>query len=57
MATKKTPATGNTAGLALVDIPAFNLKAGDHAELPAEVAQALADSGEFDPKAPAPAAE
>ena len=41
------------AGRALVDIPAQNLKSGDYATLPAEVADALEAIGAFDTKAKA----
>lgn len=39
------------AGRALVDIPAHQLKSGDYATLPAEVADALEGLGAFDTKA------
>lgn len=38
-------------GRALIDLPAHGLKCGEFGTLPAAVAQSLADSGEFDPKA------
>jgi hypothetical protein len=41
------------AGRALVDIPAHQLKSGDYATLPAEVADALEGIGAFDTKAKA----
>ena len=41
------------AGRALVDIPSQNLKSGDYATLPAEVADALEAIGAFDTKAKA----
>ena len=41
------------AGRALVDIPSQNLKSGDYATLPAEVADALEVIGAFDTKAKA----
>ena len=41
------------AGRALVDIPAHQLKSGDYATLPAEVADALEAIGAFDTKAKA----
>ena len=41
------------AGRALVDIPSQNLKSGDYATLPADVADALDAIGAFDTKAKA----
>ena len=41
------------AGRALVDIPSQNLKSGDYATLPADVADALEVIGAFDTKAKA----
>ena len=41
------------AGRALVDIPSQNLKSGDYATLPADVADALEAIGAFDTKAKA----
>lgn len=41
------------AGRALVDIPSQQLKSGDYATLPAEVADALEVIGAFDTKAKA----
>ena len=38
-------------GRALVDLPAHNLKSGEYATLPADVADALAASGVFDTNA------
>ena len=38
-------------GRALVDIPALELKSGEYATLPAEVADAYAAIGEFDTNA------
>ena len=35
-------------GRALVDIPAHDLKSGDYASLPADIADALAANGAFD---------
>lgn len=39
------------AGRALVDLPAHDLKSGDYATLPADVADALEAIGHFDTKA------
>ena len=41
------------AGRALVDIPSQNLKSGDYATLPSDVADALEAIGAFDTKAKA----
>jgi hypothetical protein len=38
-------------GRALIDLPAHNLKSGDYASLPSEVADALSAFGLFDLKA------
>lgn len=38
-------------GRALIDLPAHDLKSGDYASLPADVADALAANGAFDPNA------
>lgn len=56
MATRKKSeaAEGEVAGRALVDIPLVGAKSGDFISLPAEVAKALTESGEFDPKAVKP---
>ncbi len=43
--------SGDVEGRALVDIPAHDLKSGDYATLPAEVAQALESAGMFDTQA------
>lgn len=49
MATKKqAESAAEKFGRALVDLPAHNLKSGDYATLPADVADTLADAGMFD---------
>lgn len=56
MATKKTQA-GEVEGLALVDIHHIGAKCGEWISIPADLAKALQDNGEFDPKAPRPIEE
>lgn len=44
----------DVSGRALIDIPAHDLKCGEYATLPADVAIALQAAGEFDPNAVQP---
>lgn len=51
---KKESADGMVSGRALVDIPALSAKCGEYIDVPAELAKAYEDAGEFDPKAQKP---